>query len=220
MLNSKWQKLSDKNWATKALLVGWGEGAPKVQPLETFDKFDSQTAMTLWTVENNETPIFKSSKSLFLFEMLLPERRKVRSKKKLSSHGGLEVEQWSDNKTLSISEDQSPLGACMIIWYQWTHYVMYILDVCCNEAFTIVINNSWFDFISSHRLPGALLSYELATKYFYFWAINIRVPRGIRSTEAKVTTFNWMWSRSSPSKPLWLDFEFSPQFLFLFFYPW
>ena len=34
-----------------------------------------------------------------------------------SSRGGLEVEQWSDNRTLSISVDQSPLGACMIIWY-------------------------------------------------------------------------------------------------------
>ena len=47
-----------------------------------------------------------------------------------SSRGGLEVEQWYDNRTLSISVDQSPLGACMIIWYQWTRYVMYILDVC------------------------------------------------------------------------------------------
>ena len=48
----------------------------------------------------------------------------------ISSRGGLEVEQWSDNRTLSISVDQSPLGACMIIWYQWTRYVMYVLDVC------------------------------------------------------------------------------------------
>ena len=47
-----------------------------------------------------------------------------------SSGGGLEVEQWSDNRTLSISLDQSPLGACMIIWYQWTRYIMYVLDVC------------------------------------------------------------------------------------------
>ena len=31
----------------------------------------------------------------------------------------------------SVLVDQSPLGACMIIWYQWTLYVMYILDVCC-----------------------------------------------------------------------------------------
>ena len=30
---------------------------------------------------------------------------------KASSRGGLEVEQWSDNITLSISVDQSPLGA-------------------------------------------------------------------------------------------------------------
>ena len=36
----------------------------------------------------------------------------------LSSRGGLEVEQWSDNRTLSIWVDQSPLGACMILWYQ------------------------------------------------------------------------------------------------------
>ena len=36
------------------------------------------------------------------------------------SRGGLEVEQWSDNRTLSISVDQFPLGARMIIWYQWT----------------------------------------------------------------------------------------------------
>ena len=46
----------------------------------------------------------------------------------LSSRGGLEVEQWSDNRTNSISVDQSLLGACMFIWYQC--YVMYILDVC------------------------------------------------------------------------------------------
>ena len=32
----------------------------------------------------------------------------------LSSRGGLEVEQWSDNITLSISVDQSPLGACIL----------------------------------------------------------------------------------------------------------
>ena len=44
--------------------------------------------------------------------------------------GGLEVEQCSYNRTLSISVDQSPLGAFMIIWYQWTRYVMYVLDVC------------------------------------------------------------------------------------------
>ena len=30
-----------------------------------------------------------------------------------SSHGVFEVEQWSDKRTLSISVDQSPLGACM-----------------------------------------------------------------------------------------------------------
>ena len=47
-----------------------------------------------------------------------------------SSRGGLEVEKWSDNRTLSISVDQSPLGAYMIIWYHWTCYVMYVLDVC------------------------------------------------------------------------------------------
>ena len=49
-----------------------------------------------------------------------------------SRRGGLEleVEQWSDNRTLSISVDQYPLGARIIIWYQWTRYVMYILDVC------------------------------------------------------------------------------------------
>ena len=29
----------------------------------------------------------------------------------LSSHGGLEVEHWSDYRTLSILVDQSPLGA-------------------------------------------------------------------------------------------------------------
>ena len=44
----------------------------------------------------------------------------------LSSRGGLEVEQWSDNRTLSISVDQSPLGACIILWYQWTRYVIYV----------------------------------------------------------------------------------------------
>ena len=51
-------------------------------------------------------------------------------KKNLSSPGGLEVEQWSDNRTLSISVDQSLLGACMITWYQWTRSVIYVLDVC------------------------------------------------------------------------------------------
>ena len=35
--------------------------------------------------------------------------------KKISSHGGLEVEQWSDNRTFSISVDQSPLGVRMNI---------------------------------------------------------------------------------------------------------
>ena len=51
-------------------------------------------------------------------------------KTKISSRGGWEVEQWSDNRTPSLSMNQSSLGACMIIWYQWTHYVMYVLDVC------------------------------------------------------------------------------------------
>ena len=32
-----------------------------------------------------------------------------------SSRGGLEVEQWSDNRTLSISVDQSPLWALNIV---------------------------------------------------------------------------------------------------------
>ena len=31
-----------------------------------------------------------------------------------SSRGGLEVEQWSNNRTVSISVDQSPLEVCMI----------------------------------------------------------------------------------------------------------
>ena len=31
-----------------------------------------------------------------------------------SSCGGLEVEQWSDNRTFSISAVQSPLGACIL----------------------------------------------------------------------------------------------------------
>ena len=30
-------------------------------------------------------------------------------------HPGLEVEQWSDNRTLTISVDQSPLGACIYV---------------------------------------------------------------------------------------------------------
>ena len=52
----------------------------------------------------------------------------------LSSRGGLEVEQWSDIRTLFISVDQSPLGACMITWYQWTRYVaswMCVVYNCC-----------------------------------------------------------------------------------------
>ena len=32
----------------------------------------------------------------------------------LRSHGGLEVEQWSDNRALSISVDQFPHGACIL----------------------------------------------------------------------------------------------------------
>ena len=32
----------------------------------------------------------------------------------VSSSGGLEVEQWSDNRTLSISVDQSQLGDYMV----------------------------------------------------------------------------------------------------------
>ena len=31
-----------------------------------------------------------------------------------SSHGGLEVEKWSNNRTLSILVDQSPLGECIL----------------------------------------------------------------------------------------------------------
>ena len=47
-----------------------------------------------------------------------------------SSCGALEVEQWSDNRTLPISVDHCPLVECMIIWYNWTRYVMYVLGVC------------------------------------------------------------------------------------------
>ena len=36
-----------------------------------------------------------------------------RDKYWLSSRGGLEVEQWSVNRTLSISVDRIPLEACM-----------------------------------------------------------------------------------------------------------
>ena len=47
-----------------------------------------------------------------------------------SSRGGLEVEHLLHKLNDSVSVDQAPLGACMIIWYQWTRYVMYVLDVC------------------------------------------------------------------------------------------
>ena len=47
-----------------------------------------------------------------------------------SSRGGLEVERLLHKLHDSILVDQSPLGACMIIWYQWTRYAMYVLDVC------------------------------------------------------------------------------------------
>ena len=49
---------------------------------------------------------------------------------KPSSRGGLEVERFLHKLHDSVSVDQSPLGACMIIWYQWTRYVMFVLDVC------------------------------------------------------------------------------------------
>ena len=62
-----------------------------------------------------------------------------RNKTGLSSRGGLEVEQWSDNRTLSISVDQFPLGACMVIWYQWTCYVMYVLEVCYSNLYHVFI---------------------------------------------------------------------------------
>ena len=40
----------------------------------------------------------------------------INDKVLLSSRGGLEVEQWSDNRTLSISVDQSPLWALNIVF--------------------------------------------------------------------------------------------------------
>ena len=61
------------------------------------------------------------------FYRIGPSTVKVLNK---SSHGGLEIEPWSDNRSLSISVDESPLGAHMIIWYHWTRYVMYVLDLC------------------------------------------------------------------------------------------
>ena len=51
-----------------------------------------------------------------------------------SSRGGLEVEQWSGNRTLYLSGSiPASLGACVIVWYQWTRYVMYVLDVWYNS---------------------------------------------------------------------------------------
>ena len=52
------------------------------------------------------------------------------------SHDDLEAEHLLHKLHDSASVDQSPLGACMIIWYQWTHYVMYVLDVCVTEVTT------------------------------------------------------------------------------------
>ena len=48
----------------------------------------------------------------------------------ISSSGSLEVERLFHKLHDSVSVDQSPLGACMMIWYQWIRYVMYVLYVC------------------------------------------------------------------------------------------
>ena len=50
----------------------------------------------------------------------------------LSSRGGLEleVERLLHKLHDSVAMDQSRLGACMIMWYQWTRYVMYVLEMC------------------------------------------------------------------------------------------
>ena len=67
------------------------------------------------------------------------------SYKYLSSHGGLEVEQWSDNRTLSISVDQSPLGAYM----------------------TISANQKGFFFISNFNIIDKKWRYKNQTKYVH-----------------------------------------------------
>ena len=48
--------------------------------------------------------------------MTLCKQSNLHNETEISSRGGLEVEEWSDNRTLSISVDQSPLRACMIKW--------------------------------------------------------------------------------------------------------
>ena len=65
----------------------------------------------------------------------------------ISSPGGLKVESNGLIMELSISVDQSQLGAHMIIWYQWTHYVMYVLDVC---YITVVYSGAY----QSYTLAG------------------------------------------------------------------
>ena len=48
----------------------------------------------------------------------------------MGGRGGLEVERLLHKLHDIVSVDQSLLGACLIIWYQWTRYVMNVLDVC------------------------------------------------------------------------------------------
>ena len=53
---------------------------------------------------------------------------------------------WLHKLHDSVSVDQSLLGANMIIYYQWTRYVMYILDVWCldNES---VMNAMYYKYL-------------------------------------------------------------------------
>ena len=45
-----------------------------------------------------------------------------------SSRGGLEVEQWSDNRTLSFSVDQSPLWALNIVSFDCDIFVVLVWE--------------------------------------------------------------------------------------------
>ena len=66
------------------------------------------------------------------------------------SRGGLEVERMLHKLQTYVLVDQSLLGACMIIWYQWTRYVMYILDAEIVEMTFVFLTLRRFHLILVH----------------------------------------------------------------------
>ena len=59
----------------------------------------------------------------------------------LSSRGGLEVEQWSENRTLSISVDQSPLWALNIVSLDCD---ISVVSIEFSPLSTIELTTNWY----------------------------------------------------------------------------